>query len=207
MVAMNAPFEQMNALSETIARRAFEIFQSRGRTDGRDLEDWFQAEAELLHTAHLHLYESDDALAVSAEVPGFAAEELSISVEPCRLTITGKRATNHKGTRRVLYCDACADRIFRAMGLPVEVDPRTATAALRNGVQRMAADGRSRLCGCSGWEPELHLSYRAELKRCKGPGPITSFVPRTIDATELHQRPCPSCQGTPTSDGHHWCIR
>jgi hypothetical protein len=53
MVAMNAPFEQMNALSETIARR----------TDGRDLEDWFQAEAELLHTAHLHLYESDDALA------------------------------------------------------------------------------------------------------------------------------------------------
>jgi HSP20 family molecular chaperone IbpA len=70
--------------------------------------------------------------------PGFAAEELSISVEPCRLTITGKRATNHKGTRRVLYCDACADRIFRAMGLPVEVDPRRATAALRNGVLELA---------------------------------------------------------------------
>jgi HSP20 family molecular chaperone IbpA len=121
MVAVNASLEQMDALSETIARRAFEIFQSRGRADGGDLEDWFRAEAELFHTAHVHVYESDDALAVSAEVPGFAAEELSISVEPCRLTIAGKRASNHKGTRRVLYCDACADRIFRAMGLPVEV--------------------------------------------------------------------------------------
>jgi HSP20 family molecular chaperone IbpA len=138
MVAVNASLEQMDALSETIARRAFEIFQSRGRADGGDLEDWFRAEAELFHTAHVHVYESDDALAVSAEVPGFAAEELSISVEPCRLTIAGKRASNHKGTRRVLYCDACADRIFRAMGLPVEVDPKKATAALRNGVLELA---------------------------------------------------------------------
>ena len=138
IVAMNAPCEQMNNLCETIAQRAFEIFENRGQTDGRDLEDWFRAEAELLHSAHLHLYESDDGLAVSAEVPGFAAEELSISVEPWRLTITGKRVPNHKGARRVLYCDACADRIFRAMRLPVEVDPTRATAALRNGVLKLA---------------------------------------------------------------------
>ena len=138
MVAMTAPSEPMNALSESIAHRAFEIFQSRGRTDGGDLEDWYRAEAELFHTAHVHLYESDDSLAVSAEVPGFTAEELSISVEPSRLTITGTRATNHKSMRRVLYCDVCADRIFRSMGLPVEVDPKKATAALRNGVLELA---------------------------------------------------------------------
>jgi len=138
MVAMTAPVEQLNAPSESIARRAFEIFQSRGRTDGWDLEDWYRAEAELFHTAHVHLYESDDALGVSAEVPGFAAEELWISLEPSRLTISGKRTTNHKCMRRVLYCDACADRIFRSMGLPVEVDPSRATAALRNGVLELA---------------------------------------------------------------------
>jgi HSP20 family protein len=138
MVPVTAPFEQLNAPSESIARRAFEIFQSRGRTDGWDLEDWYRAEAELFHTAHVHLYESDDALGVSAEVPGFAAEELWISLEPSRLTITGKRTANHKCMRRVLYRDACADRIFRSMGLPVEVDPSRATAALRNGVLELA---------------------------------------------------------------------
>jgi len=137
-VAMEAPFEQVSALSESIARRAFEIFQNRERTEGGDLDDWFRAEAELFHTAHIHLYESDDALAVSAEVPGFAAEELWISLEPSRLTITGKRTTNHKSMRRMLYCDACADRIFRSVALPMEVDPKKATAALRNGVLELA---------------------------------------------------------------------
>jgi hypothetical protein len=48
IVAMNAACEQMNNLPETIAQRAFEIFESRGQTDGRDLEDWFRAEAEPL---------------------------------------------------------------------------------------------------------------------------------------------------------------
>lgn len=30
-----------------IARRAYEIFLGRGGSDGHDLEDWLQAEAEL----------------------------------------------------------------------------------------------------------------------------------------------------------------
>jgi len=37
-----------NSLTEQeIAIRAHEIFQERGGTDGRDLDDWLQAEREL----------------------------------------------------------------------------------------------------------------------------------------------------------------
>jgi len=32
---------------EQIARRAWEIYLSRGATDGRDFDDWLQAEREL----------------------------------------------------------------------------------------------------------------------------------------------------------------
>lgn len=32
---------------DAIARRAYEIYESRGRIDGRDVEDWLQAEREL----------------------------------------------------------------------------------------------------------------------------------------------------------------
>lgn len=32
---------------EQIARRAYEIFEARGRTSGREVEDWLQAEREL----------------------------------------------------------------------------------------------------------------------------------------------------------------
>jgi hypothetical protein len=33
---------------ETIANRAYELFQTRGGGDGRDLEDWFEAERDLI---------------------------------------------------------------------------------------------------------------------------------------------------------------
>jgi len=32
---------------DVIARRAYELFEERGREDGQDLDDWLQAEREL----------------------------------------------------------------------------------------------------------------------------------------------------------------
>src|SRR5437016_2944713 len=93
-----------------------------------DLNDWFHAEEELFHSAHVHLYESDDVLALEAEVAGFSSEDLDVSVEPRRVTVTGKRTSNGVTTRKIIYCDTCADRIFRTLLLPVEVDPKKATA-------------------------------------------------------------------------------
>ena len=34
-----------------IAQRAFELYESRGRENGHDIEDWLRAEAELRHEA------------------------------------------------------------------------------------------------------------------------------------------------------------
>jgi Protein of unknown function (DUF2934) len=39
---------QSPELDEKIRRRAYELYEQRGRTDGSDLEDWVQAEAEVL---------------------------------------------------------------------------------------------------------------------------------------------------------------
>jgi DUF2934 family protein len=33
--------------NDAIARRAYELYESRGREDGQDQEDWFQAEREV----------------------------------------------------------------------------------------------------------------------------------------------------------------
>jgi hypothetical protein len=35
---------------EQIRCRAYEIYEAHGRKDGRDLDDWLQAEAEILGT-------------------------------------------------------------------------------------------------------------------------------------------------------------
>jgi HSP20 family protein len=139
LVKWDAVSDTMNAFSESIARRAFEIFQDRGQVDGQDLNDWFHAEAELFHIAHLCVFESDDALAVCAEVPGFRADELEVSVESHRISIAGKRETRHHKTfRKIIYSDRCSGQIFRAVPLPVEVDPKKATAALKDGILELA---------------------------------------------------------------------
>ena len=49
-VAPVAP--KMAPSREDIARRAYEIYVARGKTDGRDLEDWIQAERELVGAKH-----------------------------------------------------------------------------------------------------------------------------------------------------------
>jgi hypothetical protein len=42
------PLNKASGISnEDIARRAYEIYQARGGEDGRDADDWYQAEREL----------------------------------------------------------------------------------------------------------------------------------------------------------------
>jgi len=39
--------EEQTLLFELIARRAYEIYEERGRGDGEDMNDWLRAEAEV----------------------------------------------------------------------------------------------------------------------------------------------------------------
>ena len=127
--------DRVKELSASIAQRAYEIFESDGRTPGRELDHWFKAEAELLHPIHVEIAESADALAVRAEVPGFKPEDLEVSIEPRRVTITGNRETHaeHR-TETIVYTEHCADRIFRALELPAEIDTLKPTATLKDGL-------------------------------------------------------------------------
>lgn len=128
-------FDRMQKVCDSIARRAFEIFEGSGRLFGRDLTDWFQAESELLHPLHLDIAESEGALTVRAEVPGFNANELEVSLEPRRLTITGKRESKEeRKAGKTVYSERCSNEIFRAIDLPAEVDTAKVRATLSNGV-------------------------------------------------------------------------
>jgi len=132
-------FEQMQKTYDSIARRAFELFESNGRVFGRDLEDWFKAENELLHPVHINISETDGAVEVKAEVPGFSVKELEVSVEPRRLTITGKRETKQERKEgKTVYSEHCANQILRVVDLPAEVDTAKVTARLKDGVLEFA---------------------------------------------------------------------
>jgi HSP20 family protein len=128
-------FNRIEQIYDSIARRAFEIFDSNGRWFGHDLEDWFRAESELLHPVHFELAESDDNLTVRAEVPGFTTKEIDINVEPRRLTIAGKHEAHEEGKKgKTIYSERCATEILPVINLPAEVDGSKVSAVLKDGV-------------------------------------------------------------------------
>ena len=128
-------FDQMKELSQSVARRAYEFFEARGRELGHDLDDWIRAESELLRRVPVEITESDDQLTVRAEVPGFSADEVQVSVEPRRLVISGKSARwAEQKSEGVVYTERRSNQFCRALELPAEVDPARAGASLKDGV-------------------------------------------------------------------------
>ena len=127
--------ERFNKLSDEIAHRAYEIFEGNGKLFGHELEDWFKAESELLHPVHLRMAEEAGKLTVEAEVPGFDAKDLEVSLEPSRLTISGKKETKDEQKKgKTIYQEQCCSQLRRVVDLPAEVDSSKATASLKNGL-------------------------------------------------------------------------
>ena len=132
--------DRINQLHDDIARRAFEMFQNDGGFFGKDLDNWFRAEADLLHPTHVAVTESDDTVTVHVEVPGFNANELQVSLEPRRLTVSGKRESSKEDKKKgkTVYQEKCSSELLRGIDLPAEVDTAKTTATLKNGVLTLA---------------------------------------------------------------------
>jgi HSP20 family protein len=127
--------ERMDRLYDTISRRAFELFEKDGWIHGHDLSHWLEAEREFLHPVHIRMEETGAEFVVHAELPGFTASDIEVSVEPRRVTITGKRESKQENKKAgVVYTEQCSDEIFRTMELPAEVNTTKVTAALKDGV-------------------------------------------------------------------------
>ena len=127
--------ERMRDLSQSVARRAYEFFEERGGEIGHALDDWFRAESELLRHVPIEVIETETQLRVRAEVPGFKAEEIKVSVEPNQLIISGECVAKVEETAGAnVYSERRSNRFCRTIELPADVVPGSANASLNNGV-------------------------------------------------------------------------
>ena len=125
LVSVHELFEHTQDVFNLIARRAFEIFESRGHANGNDREDWFLAESELLTPVKFHLSESGEQLTARAEVPGFNSQEIKVSLEPHRLTISGKAEPREDyPSGKHTHSLRQAQLMFRVIDLPVRLISR-----------------------------------------------------------------------------------
>ncbi len=135
----DAASQKMIEVYDKVARRAYELFESRGRQDGQDLDDWLRAESEVLIPIPVEVSETDDELIIQAEVPGFRDEDVDVRVEPHRVIVSGKRQQiRDQKKRKTVYSERRSDEIFRMFNLPKEIDPDKVTVALNHGTLEVA---------------------------------------------------------------------
>ena len=82
----------------------------------------------------VNLYETDHGYVLTAELPGFGAEDIEISIERNRVTLGGQRAIERPNDASVHRAERPSGSFRRTVELPAEVDADKVEASHRNGV-------------------------------------------------------------------------
>jgi len=85
----------------------------------------------------VNLYEASDAYVLTAEVPGLRGDEIELTVEHDRLTLSGERRIEYPKEASIHRAERLAGSFRRAIQLPGEVDGEKVEASYRNGVLRV----------------------------------------------------------------------
>lgn len=141
MKPLAVPFQEFEEFStpmqeffDLVARRPFELLGTTPRFFTRELESWLKPDTEFFRSGNLKLYETEEALVVRAEVPGFTEKELDINVEPWRLIITAKKEFTEERKELVPGYKEKLNKICRTVKFPIEVRPEAVKAILKNGI-------------------------------------------------------------------------
>ncbi len=159
LVSAHELFEHTQDVFNLIARRAYDIFENRGHVHGNDREDWSLAETELLTPVKFHLSESGERLTARAEIPGLHRQEIKVSLEPRRLSISGKtEPLENQESEKHPHSHRHAQLMFHVIDLPCEVDLSKSKASFNDGrlevVMPKAFPARSGVETKQGWPAE-----------------------------------------------------
>lgn len=85
----------------------------------------------------VNLYETSDGYVLTAELPGVRKEEIEVTVENDRLTLSGERQIEYPKDASLHRVERKGGAFRRTIQLPTEVDGDKVEAAYRNGVLRV----------------------------------------------------------------------
>lgn len=90
----NGLLAEFDKLTQRVRRRAYELFEKRGRNDGANLDDWFRAEQELLFPVKFETKEEPGRYILRSSVPGFAGKDLKVYTLGDSLIVKGESAAS-----------------------------------------------------------------------------------------------------------------
>ena len=125
---------------EAVRRRAYELFLSRGVAERTALEDWFDAEKEVLGWGAVPIAENDGAYDVDFTLPGFSAREIEITASENEVIVyacaTADRSEKENG---IAWNEYSANEVYRRFPWPTPVSMERISADLHDGVLHVHA--------------------------------------------------------------------
>jgi HSP20 family protein len=120
-------------LTEQIRALAYHLFESRGGSDGRDLDDWLEAERELILAPGSEVVQRDGKFEIRMPAEGYEPREIHVTALPGSLVV--KAASERNAEQKIL---------LRTIDLPEPVDADRTTATFDNGILYVTAIRQTR---------------------------------------------------------------
>lgn len=132
--------KEIDALLDRVRQRAFELFEQRAGAGGNEVDDWLNAQAQLLAHAPAELVERKKNFEIAIAVPGFTAAQLNIAVLPDSITVLGKAENKKELKHATVYFSELTQRdLLRRFDLPAQIEPAQVHASLEDGVLKIVA--------------------------------------------------------------------
>jgi HSP20 family protein len=131
------PFRDMVTLREKMNRLFEDVFTGRGEDKELAASTWAPA---------VDIYETENELIMTAEVPGIEEKDIEIKIEDNTLSLRGERKFE-KETKEENYhrIERSYGSFYRAFTLPNSIDPDRIQAEHENGVLKISMPKRQEL--------------------------------------------------------------
>lgn len=133
-------FEEIERRFEAVKRRAFELFEGRGREHGHHMEDWLQAEQEIMGWPAAELVETDGAYELEITLPGFESKEIEVTAMPDDLIVhAASESRKEKKEEGIVWTEYGANDVYRSFHIPRTIDVDHVVATLDKGILHVKA--------------------------------------------------------------------
>src|SRR5438067_864183 len=104
---------------EHLQRRAFELFERRGRDTGRAVEDWLDAEREVFGWPAAEMSERAKEYRVKLTLPGYDESEIQVTATPTTIVVhAASKAEGKTEKDRVVWTEFGSNEVFRQFKMP-----------------------------------------------------------------------------------------
>jgi HSP20 family molecular chaperone IbpA len=133
-------FKEIGKLLDLVPQKAFELFEKRGRELGHALDDWLQAEREVMGWPAAEMTERHGEYELHLALPGFEAAQVRVVATPSEIIVHAESGSEKKAEgNTVLWTEFARKDVYRRFETPEPIVVDKIHATLDKGVLHIIA--------------------------------------------------------------------